>query len=87
MPTYEYQCQTCGHRFEVFQSINDVLLEKCPRCNKPIKRLIGPGMGFILKGSGIYPSENKNLSSEKTCCGRSERCNNPPCLDNGTCNR
>jgi putative FmdB family regulatory protein len=55
MPTYDYQCQSCGNRFEVFQSMNDAKLETCPdpACAGPIKRLLGTGAGRLCKGSGV----------------------------------
>ena len=54
MPTYEYECQKCGHRFEEFQSMKDAPLTKCPVCKGKVKRLIGAGAGLIFKGSGFY---------------------------------
>jgi len=52
MPTYEYECTACGHTFEAFQKITDKHLNKCPRCNNKVKRLISSGAGIIFKGSG-----------------------------------
>lgn len=54
MPTYEYECQKCGHRFEVFQSIKDAPKKTCPECRGRIKRLLGTGAGLLFKGSGFY---------------------------------
>ncbi len=54
MPTYEYECQKCGHRFEVFQSIKDTPKKTCPECKGRVKRLLGTGAGLIFKGSGFY---------------------------------
>jgi len=56
MPTYEYECQKCGHRFEVFQSIKDAPKRACakPKCRGRVKRLLGTGAGMIFKGSGFY---------------------------------
>lgn len=55
MPTYEYGCDACGHGFEIEQRITEDSLKKCPKCNKKkLKRLIGGGGTFILKGSGWY---------------------------------
>lgn len=54
MPTYEYQCTKCGHRFEEFQSMNDAPLKKCPKCKGKVERLISGGTGLIFKGSGFY---------------------------------
>ena len=62
MPTYEYECTSCKHRFETFQSMMDDPLEECPECGKKIKRLIGGGMGIIFKGSGFYSTDNRSGS-------------------------
>lgn len=86
MPTYEYLCEKCGFKFEKFQNMNDEALRKCPKCNGSVKRLIGKGAGIIFKGSGFYSTDYKN-SSSGTCCGRTERCEKPPCSDDGVCKR
>ena len=54
MPTYEYKCLECDHRFEAFQSMKDDPLESCPECEGSVKRLISSGAGLIFKGSGFY---------------------------------
>ena len=67
MPTYEYECLSCGHRFEVFQSITDEPVKKCPECKKgDVRRLIGTGMGIIFKGSGFYETDYKRKSATNT---------------------
>jgi len=88
MPTYEYQCESCGYKFEKFQKMSDEPFKKCPKCGKEIKRLIGTGMGVIFKGEGFSASGYKDNSfSGRTCCGRSERCDKPLCSDDGICKR
>ncbi|MEW5814367.1 MAG: FmdB family zinc ribbon protein [Spirochaetota bacterium] len=62
MPSYDYECKTCGHKFEVFQSMNDAPLKECPRCSREVRRLIGGGLGIIFKGSGFYVTDNKKSS-------------------------
>ena len=80
MPTYEYECINCGHRFEIKQSMSDKPISECPQCGGTLKRLISGGMGFILKGSNSHPPykrQGKECNFEttgKTCCGRSEPC-------------
>jgi putative FmdB family regulatory protein len=54
MPTYEYECQKCGDRFEIFQSIKDAPRKSCPKCRGRVKRLLGTGAGLLFKGSGFY---------------------------------
>ena len=61
MPTYEYQCENCGHEFEKFQSITSNPLKKCPECKKmKLNRLIGIGGGIIFKGSGFYETDYRS---------------------------
>lgn len=61
MPTYQYECQNCKHKFDYFQSMKDIKLTKCPKCNKEsLKRLIGSGCGVIFKGNGFYETDYKH---------------------------
>ncbi|HDN86549.1 MAG: zinc ribbon domain-containing protein [Candidatus Omnitrophota bacterium] len=88
MPTYEYLCEECGYRFERFQNMSEEPVKVCPRCGQKVRRLIEGGAGFIFKGSGFYATDYKIRSSSiRTCCGRSERCDRPPCSDDGVCKR
>ncbi|HNR68508.1 MAG TPA: zinc ribbon domain-containing protein [bacterium] len=61
MPTYEYLCKKCGHRFEQFQSMKEEPLKECPVCQKDsLVRLVSGGAGLIFKGSGFYITDYKN---------------------------
>lgn len=64
MPTYDYVCETCGHRFEVFQRMSDPKLEDCPQdeCAGRVRRLLGTGAGLIFKGSGFYQTDYRSDS-------------------------
>jgi putative FmdB family regulatory protein len=64
MPTYEYECQKCGHHFEARQSMKDPHLTDCPQesCEGPVKRKIGLGSGLIFKGSGFYITDYRSDS-------------------------
>jgi putative FmdB family regulatory protein len=64
MPNYDYECQKCGKRFEVFQSMNDAKLTDCPQpdCDGQVKRLLGTGGGIIFKGSGFYQTDYRSSS-------------------------
>ncbi|MCL1931562.1 MAG: FmdB family transcriptional regulator [Treponema sp.] len=57
MPTYEYECKSCGHNFEVFQSMSEEPLKTCAKCGKEVRRLILGGAGVIFKGSGFYVTD------------------------------
>jgi len=60
MPTYQYECESCGDSFEILQSMKDKKLKKCRKCKKPsLVRLIGAGSGVIFKGSGFYETDYK----------------------------
>ena len=59
MPTYEYVCKHCAETFEIFQSMNDDHIEKCPKCTGKMKRMFSPGAGFIFKGAGFYHTDYK----------------------------
>ncbi|MGH7144988.1 MAG: FmdB family zinc ribbon protein [Planctomycetota bacterium] len=64
MPTYEYECGACGHRFDQVQSMRDEPLRKCPACGKKaLQRLVSGGTGFILKGAGFWRNDSKNRKS------------------------
>ncbi|GHV65769.1 hypothetical protein AGMMS49587_20360 [Spirochaetia bacterium] len=57
MPTYEYECKSCGHTFDAFQSMSDEPIKVCPECGKEVRRLINGGTGIIFKGSGFYVTD------------------------------
>jgi len=66
MPTYDYQCEDCGYKFEKFQSITAPTLRKCPKCGKKkLRRLLGTGAGVIFKGSGFYQTDYRSKSYKK----------------------
>ncbi len=66
MPTYDYECDACGHAFEQFQSMSASPLRKCPNCGKSkLRRLIGTGAGVIFKGSGFYETDYRSDNYKK----------------------
>ncbi len=66
MPTYDYECEACGHSLEVFQGINDPVLKKCPDCGKnKLKRLFGTGAAIVFKGSGFYQTDYRSEGYKK----------------------
>ena len=70
MPTYEYLCRTCGHRFETWQKMTDEPLTVCPECGQEIRRVLFPA-GVVFKGSGFYKTDYssnglKNSASSTT---------------------
>ncbi|MGD0335928.1 MAG: FmdB family zinc ribbon protein [Candidatus Omnitrophota bacterium] len=82
MPTYEYECSHCGHKFELSQKMTDKPVEKCPECHKKVRRLIGSGSGIIFKGSGFYATDYRKgskgeaqKSKPATCPKAKDGCN------------
>ena len=65
MPLYEYQCQSCGLRFERRQQFSEPPVKTCPDCEGEVVRLIQPA-GIIFKGSGFYVTDNRSNSSTAT---------------------
>jgi putative FmdB family regulatory protein len=62
MPLYEYECEACGSRFERIQKFSDPLVDVCPTCNGPVKKLLSsPAIQF--KGSGWYVTDYAKKSS------------------------
>ena len=81
MPTYEYECQGCKKRFELFQSITAKPIRVCPKCKGKVKRLIGAGAGIIFKGSGFYATDYRKGKKPESSCPlekQSEACKSCP---------
>jgi len=62
MPTYEYLCQDCSHRFEVWQKMIDEPFSICAECGGHIRRVYYPA-GIVFKGSGFYKTDHRPDSS------------------------
>jgi len=68
MPTYQYECESCGHGFDIMQSMTEPKMKKCPQCKKmTLQRLIGTGSGMIFKGNGFYETDYKRKAPEPAC--------------------
>ena len=66
MPTYDYECEACGYKAEIFQGINDPVKKKCPECGKnKLKRLFGTGAAIVFKGSGFYQTDYRSEGYKK----------------------
>lgn len=60
MPTYDYSCSDCSHKFERFEPLGTGGLKECPSCGrKKARRLLGTGAGLIFKGAGFYTTDSK----------------------------
>lgn len=74
MPNYDYLCEECGNKFEVFQSMNDPKLTDCPEdhCGGNVRRLLGTGAGIIFKGGGFYQTDYRSESYKQGAKKESE---------------
>jgi putative FmdB family regulatory protein len=68
MPTYQYKCTNCSHRFEARQRFSDDPLSQCPQCQGSIRRVISQ-VGIVFKGSGFYVTDNRNGRSNGSLGG------------------
>ena len=62
MPTYDYRCTKCGHRFELFHGIKDTARKRCPRCKAIARRVPSAGGGLLFKGTGFYITDYRSKS-------------------------
>jgi putative FmdB family regulatory protein len=80
MPIYEYRCRDCGHVTEVLALSSGPDPElACGQCRSRdlVKMISSPAA--VVTGS---------LSLKgRTCCGKDERCDAPPCSSGGACRR
>lgn len=76
MPIYEYHCRGCGEQVEILVRSAESI-PKCPHCGAVLtERLLS--VPYVMRGDSGRPKS-------QTCCGREERCNKPPCSDDGAC--
>jgi putative FmdB family regulatory protein len=78
MPIYEYRCLECGKISEIFlHSLNSQNVQ-CPACGSyKLDKLFSTP--YTLKaGASTHGT---------TCCGKTERCETPPCSLDDTCRR
>jgi putative FmdB family regulatory protein len=78
MPIFDFKCGQCGHVSEILMSRTESQEIKCPECGSSMEKLISSS-SFLMKAAGP--------ASGRTCCGRAERCETPPCSTGGGCRR
>ncbi|EIF00498.1 FmdB family zinc ribbon protein [Saccharomonospora glauca] len=83
MPTYQYACKECDHRFEVVQSFSDASLTECPECQGPLRKLYG-SVGVIFKGSGFYRTDSRSDSKTSTAAKSSNSSSSSSSSSNGS---
>jgi putative FmdB family regulatory protein len=62
VPTYQYACTACDHRFEAVQSFSDHALTECPACGGKLRKVFS-SVGIVFKGSGFYRTDSRSGSS------------------------
>jgi putative FmdB family regulatory protein len=62
MPTYEYECQACHHRFEVVQRFSDAPLAECADCGGELRKVFS-AVGIVFKGGGFYKTDSRSGST------------------------
>jgi len=65
MPTYEYECTSCGQHIEVFQRFTEDALTTCGACGGPLRKVFHPA-GIVFKGSGFYATDSRSGSKPAT---------------------
>ena len=78
MPTYEYRCRDCGHKFDEFHQMNDTEQRKCPECGSTAEKLIGTGSGIIFKGAGFHATDY----AKPKCADKPDSCPSGTCCRN-----
>ncbi|MDP9394240.1 MAG: FmdB family transcriptional regulator [Actinomycetota bacterium] len=68
MPTYQYACTECDHRFEAVQSFHDAALTECPECTGRLRKLFS-SVGIVFKGSGFYRTDSRGSGASKSDAG------------------
>jgi putative FmdB family regulatory protein len=59
VPTYQYACTACNHRFEAVQSFSDASLTECPVCAGHLRKVFS-SVGIVFKGSGFYRTDSRS---------------------------
>ncbi|MDD5565508.1 MAG: zinc ribbon domain-containing protein [Candidatus Omnitrophica bacterium] len=82
MPIYEYECSECGKINEFLVGVGTGNAElKCNTCgSKELKKVVS--QSFVAREGRMIGSQGG-----RTCCGRTQRCDTPPCAADGTCQR
>ena len=72
MPTYQYACTDCEHRFEAVQAFTEDSLSTCPECGGRLRKVYG-SVGVVFKGSGFYRTDSRAASSDISAAKGSEK--------------
>jgi putative FmdB family regulatory protein len=62
VPTYDYRCGKCRHRFEEVQTFSSEPVATCPNCGGNAARQFSVPV-VVYKGSGFYTTDHGRSSS------------------------
>jgi putative FmdB family regulatory protein len=62
VPTYQYACTTCDHRFDAVQAFSDGSLTECPECGGALRKVFS-SVGVVFKGSGFYRTDSREKAA------------------------
>jgi putative FmdB family regulatory protein len=65
MPVYEYECGSCGGRFEAVRKFSDPDLSECALCKAANIRKVLSTPAFVLKGNGWYVTDYPTADRKK----------------------
>jgi putative FmdB family regulatory protein len=65
VPTYDYQCRSCGSVTELIHSMLEEGPSVCERCGGELRRVLYP-TGIIFKGSGFYRTDSRAGGTSST---------------------
>ena len=65
MPTYDYQCRSCGAVTEVIHAMSDDGPSVCEVCGGALRRVLYPA-GIIFKGPGFYRTDSRASGSSSS---------------------
>jgi putative FmdB family regulatory protein len=72
VPTYEYQCKSCGKHHDVVQRFGDDALTQCPSCGGPLRKVFG-AVGVVFKGSGFYKTDSRASAKKSDKSEKAEK--------------
>jgi len=89
MPVYEYECGSCGGRFETVRKFSDPDVSECLLCRARNVRKVLSAPAFVLKGSGWYvtdyPSSDRKQAAESEKPKPNEKSTPSAGCSTGTC--
>jgi putative FmdB family regulatory protein len=84
MPVYAYECEKCGHEFEMEQSIHDKPKSRCPECRGKVHKVFN-SVGIVFKGSGFYCTDSRSGSRTKPAAPCKAAANGNGSCESGSC--